>query len=413
MRVVLLLSLLVSTALAGPNWPGFRGQGDSLTTARDLPLKWSAEEGIAWTASLKGYGQSSPVVWGGTVFVTSIEGPDKESLHVAAFEVKTGKSLWTQTFKSSKQSELTDYVSKAAPTPVVDGERVVAFFESGDLIALDHAGKTLWQRALTNEYGNFEGNHGIGSSLAQTEKHIIVLIDHSGPGYLLAIDKATGKNAWKVDREKRVSWSSPIVVGDGGSSEIVISSNGILEAFDAADGKRMWFRDGLKGNTVASPTVTKDAIYIGADGRAPGDKPDNIAVKRGGKDRLADEAILWRAEKATNSFGSPLVFDGVAYFTSKAGIAFALDPKTGKELWSLRLGDSCWASPIGAGDRVYFFQTKGKTTVIKSGPPAAGTEPQMLAENTVGIDGRIYGVAPVDGAFLIRNGTKLICVGKP
>jgi len=409
MRIALVILLFAPLSLAGPNWPGFRGSGDSLTTARDLPLKWSAEEGIAWTADLKGYGQSSPVVWGEQVFVTSIEGAQKETLHIAAIEVRSGKPLWTKSYKGTQQAEFNDYTSKAAPTPVVDADRVVAFFESGDLIALDHAGKELWQRSLSKEYGNFLGNHGIGSSLAQTEKHIIVLVDHAGPGYLLAIDKATGKNAWKADRENRVSWSSPIVSRHGNTIEIIISSNGIVEAFDAADGKRLWHRDGLKGNTVASPTVTEDAVIIGSgEGRAPGDKADNIAIKRDGKDRLADEQIAWRAEKATSSFASPLAFGDTVYFTSKAGIAYAINAKTGAERWSHRLGDSCWASPIGVRDHIYFFLTKGKTVVIK-----AGDEPTIVAENTLPIEGRQYGVAPVDGAFIIRNGTKLICVGKP
>lgn len=407
-RPFLCVILASTVAIAGPNWPSFRGDGDSLTTARDLPLKWSADEGIAWTADLKGYGQSSPVVWDGKVFVTSIEGAMKETLHIAAYEVATGKPLWTKSFTGSQQAEFNDYTSKGAPTPVVDADRLVAFFESGDLIALDHAGKELWKRSLTKEYGNFLGNHGVGSSLAQTEKHIIVLIDHAGPGYLLAIDKATGKNAWKIDREKRVSWSSPIVSRHGNTIEILISSNGILEAFDAADGKRLWYRDGLHGNTVASPTATKEMIFIGAgEGRAPGD-PDNLAVKRDGKDKLADEQIAWRADKATSSFASPLAFEDTVYYTSKAGIAFALDAKTGRQRWLHRLGDACWASPIGVRGHVYFFLTNGKTIVMK-----AGDEPTIVAENSLPIEGRLYGVAPVDGAFLLRSGSKLFCVGKP
>ncbi len=404
---LLLLLLLPLSATAGPNWPGFRGNGDSLTEARDLPLNWGENENIAWTADLQGYGQSSPVIWDDKVFVTSAQGKMKEKLIVDAFDLHTGKPRWTKAIESSTQAEVSDYISKAAPTPVVDADRLVAFFESGDLIAFDHAGAILWQRSLTKEYGPFLGNHGIGGSLAQTDSQIILLIDHSGPGYLLAIDKKTGKNTWKIDREKRVSWSSPIVANHADKTEILISSNGIVEAFDAADGKRLWHRDGLKGNTVASPTVTRDAIHIGAS-----ETSVNMAIRRSDppddKAPLNDDRILWRAESASSSFASPLVFDNTVYYTSKAGIAYALDATTGKQKWLMRLGDSCWASPIGVKDRIYFFLTRGKTVVIKP-----GEEPQTIAENTLPIEGRIYGIAPVDGAFILRNGKQLICVGKP
>jgi len=404
---ILVLCTLAATSFAGPNWPGFRGEGNSLTEARDLPLKWGEDESVAWTAELTGYGQSSPVIWGDTIFVTSVQGKMKEKLIVAAFDLYTGKTQWSKAIDTSTQVEVSDYISKAAPTPIVDQERLITFFESGDLIAFDHAGNTLWQRSLTKEYGPFLGNHGIGTSLAQTEDAAILLIDHSGPGYLLAIDKKTGKNLWKIEREKRVSWSSPIVAHRADKTEILISSNGIVEAFDAANGKRLWHRDGLKGNTVASPTVTKDTIYIGAS-----ETDVNMAIKRNAtrddKAPLSDDQILWRAEEASSSFASPLVFDGTVYYTSKAGIAYALDAASGKQKWMLRLGDSCWASPIGVEGRIYFFLTRGKTLVVKP-----GDEPEIIAENVLPIEGRIYGVAPVDGAFILRNGTKLICVGKP
>ena len=101
--------------------------------------------------------------------------------------------------------------SAGAHQPAVDALRVYAFFESGDLQAFDHDGKLLWQRKLTADYGEFKGNHGIGSSLALFEDRVIVLIDHDGPSYLLALDAATGKNVWKLDRPSKISWTSPIV----------------------------------------------------------------------------------------------------------------------------------------------------------------------------------------------------------
>ncbi len=381
-------------------WPAFRGDGTSTTDANNLPLKWSAEEGIAWQVQLPGYGQSSPVVWGDTVFVTAASGEMKETLIVAAYDLASGKQRWKQQFPATEKEKATDYVSKAAPTPAVDGERVYAFFESGDLLALDHSGKLLWQRQLTKEYGAFQGNHGLGSSLALAQAGLVVLIDHDAPGYLLCIDKATGKNRWKVDRDARVSWSSPIVV-PGAEEEILISSAGVVQAYRASDGELIWQHSGLDGNTVPSPTAAGDLVVIGSREAAW-----NVALKRGAQ---VEDRIAWKAE-ASSSFGSPLVHRGKVYFVNRAGVATCVELATGKTLWSQRLPGSCWASPLGAGDRVYFFTKDGETVVVA----AAGDQdhrPTVLAENSLPESGTVYGVAAVPGAFVVRTTEKLYRIG--
>ncbi|MCG8586623.1 MAG: serine/threonine protein kinase, partial [Pirellulales bacterium] len=55
----------------GDRWPAFRGTGNSVSAATDLPLNWSKSDGITWSTAIGDYGQSSPVVWNDRVFVTS------------------------------------------------------------------------------------------------------------------------------------------------------------------------------------------------------------------------------------------------------------------------------------------------------------------------------------------------------
>ncbi len=395
-------------ARAADRWPSFRGDGTSLTEAKNLPLKWGDDQNLAWSIDLTGYGQSSPVIWAGKVFTTSVQGAMKDTLLVTATDLHTGRQLWQQTFNGTQGVEDNGYVSKAAPTPCVDDKHVYAFFESGDIIALTHDGKPAWQRSLTKDYGEFRGNHGVGASLAQTPDHVIALIDHDGPSYLLALEKATGKNAWKTDRAKRVSWTSPVVIARNGRHEVLLSSTGIVESVHASTGKQLWYVEGLEGNTVAAPTATKELVIVGG-----GSPASSMAIRFGGRGDVADTQIVWRAEQATTSFGSPLVLGDVAYFVSKPGVVFAVDVATGKDLWSHRLPDSCWASPIGADGRAYFFTKGGRTVVIKAGADAsAAKEAAVLAESALIVEGRVYGVAAVDGAFVIRTGRKLICVGK-
>lgn len=402
---MILLPALLTLVAAVPDsaWPAFRGYGDSVVrAAADLPLTWSDSEGIAWQTELPGYGQSSPVVWGNRAFVTAVQGAEKEELLVICVEVSSGKIAWKQSFPSSLKQADGDYVSRAAPTPVVAADRIYAFFESGDLFALDHDGKLQWERKLTADYGAFQGNHGIGSSLALFEDRVIALLDHDGPSYLIALDAATGKNAWKVDRPSKISWTSPIVGIAAGRPQLVVSSSGTVEAFDPRDGKPRWNFSGIEGNTVASPTLAGDMVVVGSS-----DVGHNFALRADGAGVLTESAVVWRSDKAAASFSSPLVYRDRVYLVNKAGAAACLDARDGKTLWTERIG-SCWASAVGAGDRIYYFGKEGLTTVL-----AAEPEFKKLAENSLTIEGRLYGVAVVPKALLLRTGKKLICVGRP
>jgi outer membrane protein assembly factor BamB len=181
-------------------WPGFRGLGECQATVKELPLAWEENKNIKWSIDLPGFGQSSPVVWDGRVFVTSSAGDMKETLIVKCLDLADGKEFWTRKFDTSQKIKRNKNNSQCAPTPAVDANRLIAFFESGDLIALDHDGKKLWSRSLSKEYGAFSESHGIASSVAQTDNSIILLIAHKGPSYLISIDKKSGANNWKVDQ---------------------------------------------------------------------------------------------------------------------------------------------------------------------------------------------------------------------
>lgn len=391
-----LLSLTLGSAQN--NWPGFRGSGDSHSDARNLPLEWSDSKNLAWTASLPGYGQSSPVVWRDKVFVTSVDGENKEKLFITGIDLKSGRLLWTREYVSSFTMKDLHIRSKAAPTPAVDRHRLFVFFESGDLFAFDHPGKLLWRRELAREYGDFKNLHGLGSSIALTEQAVITLIADRGLCYLLAIDKATGKNIWKTDLPQSVSWATPAITHHQGRAQIVISTNGRVAAYDTASGKEIWVVNGLKNNTIPSPSVSDDLVVIGST-----DKGSNLAVRLGGAGDITDKQIAWRATNATALHASPLVYQGRVYFVNRVGVVFCLDLQTGAEIWNTRIEGDCWASPLAVGDRIYFFTMDGNTHVLR-----AGDKVERLAQNHLSIEGRVYGVASVDNALLIRTGRRLI-----
>jgi outer membrane protein assembly factor BamB len=406
MKLLLILSLIVNLSpisLANRKadvWPSFRGAGDSHTDARRLPLEWADDKNVAWNVALSGYGQSSPVVWRDKIFLTAVEGANKEKLLVFSHDLKSGRQLWLKHFPATFTMKDSGTVSKAAPTPAVDQQRLYVFFESGDLFAFDHKGNLQWRRKLAEEYGPYKTNHGLGSSIALTDRAVIAMVIHGGPSYLLAVDKRTGKNLWKSVLKSGGGWSSPIVATHRNKQQIFISVSGGVAAYDATNGERLWSFEGLKGNNIASPSVDSEQNILIA---GSSDKGMNVAIRLGGMGDITASHALWRAQEATANFSSPLIHQGLVYFVNKVGVAFCLDLQTGEERWRARLGGEVWASPLAAGDRIYFFGVDGKTFVMR-----AGAKMEQMAMNELSGVERVYGVAAVDEALLLRSGRKLI-----
>ena len=134
LQFLILMVLLLPTNLpAQDRWPGFLGAGASPLQADSIPTQWSPEKNLAWKVAIPGYGQSSPVIWGDQVYVTSVEGPNKEKLHIVCYSLKSGKQLWDHVQPSTYPEKNSVYISRAAPTPVLDKNGVYAYFESGDI----------------------------------------------------------------------------------------------------------------------------------------------------------------------------------------------------------------------------------------------------------------------------------------
>jgi outer membrane protein assembly factor BamB len=440
-QLVLMLAAITSATGENSNWPGFLGGTipAERSAVANAPLEWSPTTNIAWSADLPGYGQSSPVVWGDVVIVTSVEGPMKDTCHVVALKHSDGSQLWKHSFESSDKVKSSLYVSRAAPTPVCDGKAVYAYFESGDVVALSLDGKLLWHRSLSKEFGKFQNKFGLSASPVQTADSVIVLVDDEGPSYLIALDKATGNSRWKTDRKSRTSWSSPAIVPANGKSQVVVSSAGSVDGYDPATGELLWSIDDVGGNTAATPLPFAEGRFlVGASpGREGGQRAElatksNLAIAIDEVDGKPAPRVLWTAEKAMPSFGSPMVHKGYAYWVNRTGAVYCFDASTGELKYNERTKQSVWATPIGIGDRVYLFGKEGTTTVLAAGPefkvlaenqlwdPAAVKPDPAAAQNedteekrnaAAMFSGPVqYGVAAVHDGFLIRTGQKLYSV---
>jgi outer membrane protein assembly factor BamB len=411
---------------AGDSWPGFRGTGDSHTTAQGLPWSWELRgprQGN-WNIRLPGYGQSSPVVWRDRVLVTAVSGDEKERLHVLAVSLLDGKILWQRDFAGTQKVKDSDTVSRAAPTPVVDEQRLYAVFESGDVFALSHDGELVWQRSFVKDFGEIKGPHGYASSPVLVKDLCVLQVAHSGPSYILALDKATGKDRWRVEHPSQTGWSTPAVLHKGDQAQLVVSTSGSVRALDAASGLEAWCVSEVQGNSTASPTIAGDFVVIGAStepgggrGRAPvsatkgetasattaAPPTGSITLELAPGGERTQPRVAWKSLKISAGYASPVVLDGLAYFVNRVGVVQCVDVASGEIYWQHRLPGEVWASPIANSGHITFFCKHGQVVTLKGGPKLV-----EVAESQISTTEVVYGVAPVDGAWIVRTGRGLL-----
>jgi outer membrane protein assembly factor BamB len=270
----MMIAASLTVVVSAEDWPQWRGPaGTGVSTETGLPERWSATENVAWRADLGGVGVSSPIVLGARVFVTSQLGagtsrqgprlaqggaaggggerslgapraagttPGQPVFLVEAFDRASGKRLWQYRLDAvGPMPTVHDKHNMASPSPVTDGERVYAWFGTGQIVALDLEGRLVWQRHLGKENGPFEINWGHSSSPTVFEDMVILLCDHDPASYLLAVDARTGRDRWKADRGRgRQSYSTPFVVRTPAGPELIVNSSQRVDATTRARARR-------------------------------------------------------------------------------------------------------------------------------------------------------------------------------
>jgi outer membrane protein assembly factor BamB len=255
---------------------------------------------------------------------------------------------------------------------------------------------------------------------------------------VVAIAKADGRTLWKQDRTSRVSWTSPAIVTIDGVEQLVCSSAGSVDGYDTATGDRLWSLGDLGGNTAVTPIPFGGGRFLvgaspGREGQnALGARQSNLAMTAKRVAGRWEPDVLWRAEKAMPSFGSPIVYGAEAYWVNRAGAVTCLDVANGQVHYEQRSPESVWATPLGVGERIYLFGKNGTTTVIAVGPawrvlatnrlwdpdeaevdPDIGSneDTEEKRRGAAMFAGRVqYGVATVPGSLLVRTGDVLYCV---
>lgn len=401
------VALVVGSVAAAEDWPGWRGpRADGTAAGTGYPLEWSATENVKWKLALPGAGHSSPVVSKGKVFVAGCVEADKARVLYCA-DRATGKLLWAKTAVVAELEKKHGENSWASSTPACDGERVyVTFLDKPNLrvFCFDYAGKPVWEKTP----GEFHSVHGFSSPPVLYKELVIVNGDQDAPkgkaAYIVALDKKTGEEKWRIDRPNKLrSYCPPVVVDAAGRKQMVLTGSKCVASYDPDTGEQLWIVDGPTEQFVSS-VVLHDGVLLLTAGF-----PQHwvMAIKPDGRGNVTKSHVLWSKKGDGGYVPSPVAHNGRLFMVDDAGLASCWDVKTGKPLWKERLsGRKHHASAVVADGRVYLTSDEGVTFVL-----AAGDEFEILAKNPLG-EPVFASPAFSDGDIFIRGAKHLWCIGK-
>ena len=388
-----LVVTLGCTAVSAENWPQWRGpKNDGMSTEKGLPSKWSADENIVWKTKLPGPGASTPCVWGDHIFVTAQE---EKGLSLLAIGTD-GKELWKAMLSPSKGTARGDEGNMASASCSTDGKLVFAFVGSGELVAFDFAGKEVWKVDTAKVYGAYKIQFGAHWTPVLHQGKLYVPLMHQKLQQIVCFNAADGKELWKADRTSDGKGESPDVYSSafmwekGDKALLIVHGNDYCTAHELADGKEVWRVTELnpKQNynnhwrSVSSPLVTRDLIVVPSCKQHPTVAIDPNTAK--GEIAPGAPSEKWRF-KSTPDVPSPLLVDGVVYLMGANGQLTAVDAKTGKELYDLRVtNERHRANPVYFDGKILLVGREGNMVVVKAGREAGELQKSKLPDTFTG-----------------------------
>jgi outer membrane protein assembly factor BamB len=472
-----LVSSELSVALASSEpsmaWPQFRGPaGAGVLSEGRLPTAWSAKDNVRWSVEVKGRGWSSPVAWNDTIFVTSAISPgafkapstgifgndyaadlakqglsDEEVVKkviardveltaesgelrymVYAFDAATGKMKWErEAHKGTPFGGRHRKNTFASETPATDGTRLYAYFGNIGLFAYAMDGTPLWTARFAPQpmYLDF----GTAASPVVHDGRVFVVHDNEGQSFVAAVDAASGKHLWRVERDIKApqgsGWSSPFLwaadsTGSAGRkrhdrNELIVIGRQHAISYDPATGKELWRMRGLTGQSTPTPVAAEGLLYLATGSQGESNRPV-FAVRPGAsgdislaKGEDSNQYVAWVHPRASAYTSSPLIYRGRMYVVNDNGILTVFDSQTGKEIYKARAGgpgNTFSASPWAADGKIYLLSEDGHTVVLQAGDAYV-----ELAKNSVD-EMSLASPALAPDAIFLRTQTRLYRIGK-
>jgi outer membrane protein assembly factor BamB len=399
---------------AGADWPQFLGpKGENVSADKGLPTTWSATSGVVWKTAMPGFGASCPTILGDKIFLTAYSGygldkdkPGEDAKlerHLLCIDRATGKILWDK----SKKAELPEQAYSgflalhgyASSTVATDGKALYIFYGRSGVYSYSLTGDELWRAEVGKK------THGWGSSNSPLLAGDLVIINASVESEsVVALNKATGKEAWRVDGIKQ-SWSTPALLQlPDGKQEVVVSLHSKVLGLEPATGKELWNCAGVPDYTCPAVLTHGDVAYV-----TGGRKVVTMAIRGGGRGDVNKSHKLWEISIGSK-VPTPVYNDGLLYWLNDQGIACCVKADSGKEVYKERLSNLgvVYSSMLLADGKLYSVSREKGAIVLALGP-----ELKELARNDLG-DASIFNATPVpsDGRLLLRSDKFLYCIGK-
>ena len=408
---VTLLITCAAVFAADDDWSRWRGPTYNGMARGDAPIEWSDTENVAWRVPIPGYGHSSPVLWGDRIFLTTAvptgaagAGQEHRFL-VLSLDRNTGKTLWERvaTVATPHEGYHRTYGSFASNSPITDGNYLYAFFGSRGLYCYDLDGELMWQKEFPPM--TMAGTFGEGVAPMLVGDNLYLKHDHEGDSFLVALDKRTGKEIWRVERDERSSWSEPLAVTHDGRMHLIVSASSKVTSYDPATGNVLWESAGLGSNVIPAPVSADGLVFVMSGHR----NPNLLAIRLGGKgDLTGTDSIVWTNNRGNSYTPSPVLHDNKLYFVSDRGLLSCFNASSGEPYYhQQRMPEpySVKSSLVGANGKLYLSTEAGDVLVLKM-----GEEFEVLATNS--LTGQIFVASPAiaEGSLYLRSQEALYCI---
>ena len=385
------------------HWPRWRGpSGQGLASGGGYPDAWSATQNVLWKAPVPGEGNSSPIVWGDRIFVTTAYDRGRR-LSVVAYRRTDGSKVWEAFAPDGRSGQGNHYKNgHASATPATDGQRVYVSFGARGLVAFDLDGKLLWHRDL----GPMQAYHGTAGSPLLYRDRVILYQDQFAGSFIAAFDTRTGRELWRTRRDADTGWGTPIAVHVADHDEIIVNSQLRVQAYNPNTGAELWSCNGTSYEVIPTPVVGYGMVFCASGRTGP-----TLAIRPGGRGDVTRTHLSWTSPRGSPFVPSPILYGEYLYMVNDmASIVTCLEATTGKMMWQGRLGvarrEGFSASPVAVDGKVFFTNDDGETFVLKAGPTF-----QLLHVNRIG-EGTLATPALVDGRWYIRTDRNLYAIGK-
>ena len=429
--------ILASVTFGGENWPQFRGDGAlGVSSNKNLPVKWSGTNNIQWQTDVAGRGWSSPVVWGNRIFLTTVVNHGKSEeikrglyfggnrpqppttqheWKILCLDLSSGKVAWEKTVKKAVPETAIHLKSSfASETPVTDGKHVYAYFGQVGLFCFTLDGKEVWSHKVPpvkTRYG-----WGTAASPVLHKDRIYIVNDNDDGSYLLALDKQSGNEIWRVKRDEKSNWSTPYVWQNSQRTEIITPGTGKFRSYDL-DGKLLYEFGGGSSITIATPYSKFGLLYV-SSGYIGDPKKPLFAIRPGakgdislGKEETSNKYVVWCQKKVAPYNPTTLVYGDMIYVLLDRGFLSCFDAKTGQEIYGrqrLPGGRAFTTSPWAYDGKIFCLNEFGKTYVIK-----AGREFKLLHTNSFTEEELCMATPAIAGnKLIIRTEHRLYCIKK-